>query len=173
MADAIRFRKLLPVAQCAVTAVFGGVGLWQRSQILNRPIWGNQTLWDTTARFHVYPWPLRFAALLNVPALMGGSLLASVGVSWVLPEVVSLALVPLFWFWVGSRLDRRFCQASESATSRTPWVLLIALTLVSLAGALLPFRYLPYGLALWIVAGVVFLWLTRVKREKNPTVIAP
>ena len=33
-------------------------------------------MWDTTARFHVWPWPYKFAFVSNFPAFMAGSLLS-------------------------------------------------------------------------------------------------
>jgi hypothetical protein len=177
MVREIRFRMFLPVVQCALAAIFGGFGLWERSAILNQRIWGNQTLWDTTARFHVWPWPLKFAVIMNMPAFIGGTLLATVGVN--LPEIIpiglSLAVVPLFWFWVGWRFDRRFCKADELPRSGSPWVFMVVFVLLCLGGALLPLGnvgYLPYGAAVWVGAGVALQRLTRVKPGKNPGHIA-
>jgi len=70
MARETRFRTLLPVAQCALAALFGGVGLWQRSVILSRPFFGGEPLWNSTARFHVWPWPYEFAVVSNVPRFL-------------------------------------------------------------------------------------------------------
>ena len=78
MARALRFRIVLPIAECGFAALFGAVGLWQRSAILSRPLFEGQTLWDSMARFHVWPWPYKFAVVSNMPAFMAGSLLASV-----------------------------------------------------------------------------------------------
>jgi hypothetical protein len=105
-----RFSMLLPVAQSVLTAIFGGLGLWQRSMILSRPFLEGQLLWDTTARFHVWPWPYKFAVILSMPAFVGGML-----VSWLvsafglkISEVIQIALffvlVPALWYWVGSRV---------------------------------------------------------------------
>jgi len=107
MAQEAHFRKLLPIAQTLVAAVFGGWGLWLRDSII-----GNSLGWNSTLRFHVWPWPFKFAAILNMPALIAGGL-----VSWPLdslkpglPESVSmlttLLFVPLLWYWVGSCVDR-------------------------------------------------------------------
>src|SRR5712692_164328 len=106
-----QFRVLLPVAQCALAALFGGAGLWQRFAILSRPFLEGQTLWDTTARYHVWPWAYKFAAILNMPAFLAYALL------WVgFPEAVALApsllLVALLWYRVGCRLDRQ-CGAEN------------------------------------------------------------
>jgi hypothetical protein len=72
-----RFRLLLPITQCGLAAIFGGFGLWQRYAILNRPVFfEGQTLWNSTARFHVWPWPYKFAAIANIPAFLLGVLLS-------------------------------------------------------------------------------------------------
>jgi len=151
-----RFRTLLPLSQCALAAVFGAVGLWQRSAILSRPWFSEgQTMWDTTARFHVWPWPYKFAVVSNLPAFLAGSLLLwPLGIVWPkLPEAVeivpTLLFVPFLWYWVGSRLDRRW-----GVTDRAPWFALAVFTLVCLVGAFLPIGYvgfLPYGFGLWVV----------------------
>jgi hypothetical protein len=170
VAGEIRFRKLLPIAQFGLAVLFGGFGLWQRSAILNRRFFGNQTLWNTTARFHVWPWPYKFAAILNMPAFIGGMLL-----SWPLevlspnlPEIIqmgpSLVLVPLLWFWVGARIDRRLSQPDRSPTRKTPWTFLVAFVLICLGGAITPLGYvgyLPYGVAVWIAGGFTLWRLTR------------
>ena len=54
MTVAVKFRPLFPVVQSGLAALFGGWGLWERSAILNRVFTvDGQSLWDTTARFHV------------------------------------------------------------------------------------------------------------------------
>jgi len=154
----LRFRILLPVAQCGLAALFGGIGLWQRSAILSRPFFEGQTLWDSTARFHVWPWPYKFAVVSNMPAFMAGALLTwPIGAAWPqLPESVqiapSLLFVSMLWYWVGSRLDLRW-----SVADKTPWIVLLIFTLVSLVGAFIPIGYvgyLPYGFMVWVVAAL-------------------
>ena len=56
MVAEIRFRAILPVAQCACAALFGGFGLWMRDFVLGQPFFDG-TLWATTAYFHVWPYP--------------------------------------------------------------------------------------------------------------------
>jgi hypothetical protein len=150
-----RFCTLLPIAQCALAAAFGGFGLWRRSTILNQPFFGDQTFWNSTARFHVWPWPYKFAVISNFPAFLLGLLPL-----WLLgfirpriPEyaanVPALFFVLLLWYWVGSRLDRHWRM-----TNKTPWIGVSLFTLISLVGASLPIGnsgYLPYGLAVWLV----------------------
>ena len=160
MARDRRFRLLLPITQCGLAAIFGGFGLWQRYAILNRPVFfEGQTLWNSTARFHVWPWPYKFAAIANIPAFLLGVLLSwPLELTWPsVPEYVAnipaLLFVPLLWYWVGSRLDRRWGVAD-----RAPWIGLFFFMLISLAGAFLPIGYtgyLPYGLAIWLVTAVV------------------
>lgn len=150
-----RFRILLPAAQCGLATLFGGIGLWQRSEILNRTVFGNQPLWNSTAVFHVWPWPYKFAIVSNVPAFLVGTLLLSpIGIAWPeLPESAqiapSLLFVALLWRWVGSRLDRRWRVGDKA-----PWIALFAFTLVCLAGAFLPIGYagfIPYGFVVWVI----------------------
>jgi hypothetical protein len=101
MSPGTLFRKVLQVVQTALAAFFGGWGLWLRNSILRQPFF-DSTLWNSSARFHFWPWPLKLAAILNLPAMFAGVLL-----SWPphylrpgLPEWVSklpvLLLIPLF-----------------------------------------------------------------------------
>jgi len=171
-----RFRVLLPVTQCVMAALFGGVGLWQRSAILSRPFLEGQTLWDTTARFHVWPWPYKFAAVVNMPAFLAGLLLSGpIGNRWVgLPEVAllapSLLFVALLWYWVGAVLDRQ-CDAGNGRSLIKPWVRLLVFTLICAGGALIPGSggYLVFGVLVWglFVLGL-FFGQTR-SRERNFT----
>lgn len=158
----LRFRIVLPILESGIAALFGGIGLWQRSAILSRPsLFLGQTMWDTTARFHVWPWPYKFAAVSNLPALFGGLLLTiPIGLRWpTLPESLQMAPTLLFvwflWYWVGSRLDRRW-----SVKDKTPWIAILIFSLVCLGGALVPLDftgflytgYLPYGFLVWVLA---------------------
>ncbi len=159
MDSKIRFRTVLPVVQCGLAALFGGLGLRQRSAILSRTFWGDQTLWESTARFHVWPWPYKFAVISNLPGVLAG-LLSSwpLGLIWpdmseYVADVPSLFCAAILWYWVGSRLDRRWRLADK-----VPWIALSIFTLVCLTGALLPMGYvgyLPYGLAAWAVTAVL------------------
>ena len=165
MARETRFRTLLPVLQCALAALFGGIGLWQRAVILSHPFIGGEPLWNSTARFHVWPWPYKFAVVLNVPAFFGGALLVwPLGEAWpFLPEAVQAAPLLLFvamlWYWVGSRLDRRW-RISDKA----PWTALFVFTLICLAGLFLPMGYvgyIPYGVVIWLIMGLAISRCTR------------
>src|SRR5215469_8774463 len=69
MTSRVRFRQILPASQVPLAALFGGWGLWQRNQILSHDyLFGIG--WNSTARFHVWPWPYKFAAVTNFPALL-------------------------------------------------------------------------------------------------------
>jgi hypothetical protein len=151
-----RFRTMLPTAQCGLAALFGGFGLWQRCAILSRPFFEGQTLWHSTAQFHVWPWPFKFAVVSNVPAFFAsGLLLWPIGAVWPeLPESVqvvqSLLLVLVLWYWVGSRLDQWW-----SVTDKTPWIGLAVFILVCLVGTFLRIGYtgfIPYGFLVWLSA---------------------
>ena len=153
-----QFRLILPVFQVALAALFGGWGLWQRNRILSHDyLFGIG--WNTTARFHVWPWPYKFAAVSNLPALFAG-LLLTIPIGALRPTLSeatqlapTLVFVQFLWRWVGSRLDQRW-----TVSDRTPWVATFLFMILSLAGALLPMGYtvfLPYGLALWVVTCLV------------------
>jgi hypothetical protein len=158
MARELRFRVILPVAEFGFAALFGCIGLWQRFAILSRPLFEGQTLWNSTARFHVWPWPYKFAVVSNMPAFLAGSILTLPIVAlWPdasesVQNALSLLFVPLLWYWVGSRLDLRW-----SVLDKTPWIALLIFTLVSLVGAFLPtgyVGYLPYGFVFWVVVAL-------------------
>ena len=140
-----KFRVLLPLVQCPLAALFGGLGLWQRSVILSRAgFFEGTTMWDTTARFHVWPWPYRFVVISNFPAHMASTLLLwPVGVVWPrvtesVEAVATLLFVLILWYWVGLRFDRRW-----NLKDKNPWFALSALTLVSIAGAFLRILCIP------------------------------
>jgi hypothetical protein len=97
MARKNQFRVLLPLAQCPLAAFFGGLGLWQRAAILSRPGFGEgSTLWDTTARYHVWPWPFKFAVVTNTPAFLTWAL-----VGW--QPIWMTTLGTTTWFKMASR----------------------------------------------------------------------
>ena len=139
MRKGIRFRMLLPAAQTVLAGLFGGIGLWQRNQILNRPFLGGQTLWESTARFHVWPWSYKFAAISNIPAfIVGGLVLLPINAIWpklpgALDFALSLVFVAMLWYGVGHRLDRTRSRASAdsiSAGTKTSWALLFVSSLL-------------------------------------------
>ena len=155
MKVAVKLRRLLTVVQCAFAALFGGWGLWKRSEILGRVFTADgQTLWDTTARFHVWPWPFKFAVVTNTPAFLCWAL-----VSWPLgdrwpnaPEMAmaapSLLFVALLWLAVGRWIDSHW-----ASSTRVVWGSLLGFTLICAAGASVPSTtfYLAWGVLVWIV----------------------
>lgn len=126
-------------------------------------------MWETTARFHVWPWPYKFAVITNVPAFLAGLLFSwPVETAWPsIPESVeslpSLLLVPILWYWVGSRLDRRW-----DTSDKTPWIALLIFTVVCLIGAFIRTGYtsflFPYGVTIWLIAALV---LGRIRRRSQ------
>jgi hypothetical protein len=165
MASRAQFCRILAASQVTLAALFGGWGLWQRNQILSHDyLFG--TGWNTTARFHVWPWPYKLAAISNLPALFAG-LLLTIPISAVKPtlsEMLQLAptlvFVFLLWLWVGARLDRRW-----SVADRTPWIAILLFMILSTGGAFLPLGYtgyLPYGFGIWVVACLALSRSTRV-----------
>jgi hypothetical protein len=152
-----RFRQVLPASQVALAALFGGWGLWQRNQILSHDyLFGIG--WDTTAKFHLWPWPYKFAAVCNLPALFAGLLLI-IPIGAVRPTLSeamhllpTLGFVVVLWRWVGARLDHRW-----TVTDRMPWIAIFLFMTVSLMGAILPLGYtgfLPYGFVVWVIASL-------------------
>ena len=76
MALGIQFRKLLPITQTVLAAFFGGWGLWLRNEYLSHY---SPFGWNSTERFHVWPWPYKFAVVSNMPALFAGGLISCAG----------------------------------------------------------------------------------------------
>jgi len=67
MASRTRFCWILPLSQVSLAALIGGFGLWQRNKVLSHGyLFG--IVWDTTLRFHVWPWPFICAAGAWVPS---------------------------------------------------------------------------------------------------------
>jgi hypothetical protein len=181
MAEGSQFRKILPVLQTALAVFFGGWGLWVRNSILNLPFWGNSTSWDSTARFHVWPWPLKFASVLNMPAFLAGGLL-----SWPLPalqspglsETVSylpmLLFVPLLWYLVGAWLDQMRGKDKDKSAVKGKWMLLLAFSVICAAGSSIPesvggyVSYFPSGILIWLIAilGMVRSMVSRKRRSR-------
>jgi|SRR5215472_1887672 len=162
MVERIQFCKVLPFSQTVLAIFFGGWGLWTRNSILSRPMWGG-TGWDTTLRFHVWPWPFKFAAILNMPALLAGALL-----SWPLDNLLprfpdwgpTLLLTPLFWYWVGSWTDKHFSSGENGKYKRGRWAMLLLFMGVCTGASSIPrsvggyTNYVLFGIAIWVVAAI-------------------
>jgi hypothetical protein len=168
MTAVVKFRRLLPVVQCGLAALFGGWGLWERSAILNRVFTADgQTLWDTTAQFHVWPWPFKFAVVTNTPAFLCWAL-----ASWPLSDrwprateaamtAPSLLFVAPLWYAVGLWIDRWW-----SSTTQEVWGDLLGFTLICAAGASVPSTtfYLLWGVLVWLIVGCRIAFGTRHRR---------
>jgi hypothetical protein len=151
-----RFRLLTATAAMIIAEGFGAVGLWERNHILSQPFFMGAPLWESTARFHVWPWPYKLAAIWALPAFIGSSIVM-VPIRLLLPalpEAAELlpagAFVLLLWYWVASRLER------YSPAIR--WASLSVFLALSLIGALLPLGYtgwVPYGALMWCVAALL------------------
>lgn len=166
MARAKQFRWTLPFLQTAVALGFGSWGLRLRYSALSQPFFGS-TLWDSTARFHVWPWPLKFAVILNMPAFLIGSALSlmfdffRIETEWV-SYLPSLVLVPAVWCLIGCWLDRWQTQRIEvDGRAHGRWLVPAVVTIVALLGALTSGRYfgsyvtfVPFGVGLWMTLGI-------------------
>lgn len=84
-------------------AVFVGGG--------QRRDWALAARGDSTAAYHVWPWPFTFAVVVNLPALIGSvPVSGGVGMLWdgwneVAEMTQALLFVPVFWYWVGGRME--------------------------------------------------------------------
>jgi hypothetical protein len=69
MPTQLRLRKVLPISQTLLAVAFGGWGSWERVTSINDSWLG----WNSTLRFHVWPWPFKFAVVQNTPAFLADS----------------------------------------------------------------------------------------------------
>jgi hypothetical protein len=154
------FRWLLPIVQTLIAILFGGWGEWQRIQILNHSPFG----FNSTTVYHVWPWWLKFVQVLNTPALFIGEMFGwPINNNWPkLPEYVQLVpvilLVPLLWYGTGLWLDFK-CNAGDFGRNsrKLIWAAIFLFIVFSAVGATLSTygSQLLYGIAVWIVIGVV------------------
>jgi hypothetical protein len=76
------------------------------------------TLKDTTALYHIWPWPLKLAIVFNLPAVIGGEVLgtpfraSSTTVGVILAAGITLFFVIALWLAVGHRLEIDRSQGS-------------------------------------------------------------
>jgi hypothetical protein len=109
MAAEIRFRVILPVAEGLSATLFGGFRLWERSAFLCRPVFGNETLWNSSVAAHYWPWTYKFIAVLNFPALLAGLLLGwPIGRSGQVCLSLRCWFIVLLWFRIGCWFDHRW-----------------------------------------------------------------
>jgi hypothetical protein len=129
MTRTIQFRKALPVVHTVFALFFGGTGLFLRNALLNRPFLSNPAVYEPTLRSFIWPWPLKFAAILDMPAVLAGMLLSSAldQIDQLRPALPAwtcvlsmLIFVPLLWFAVGAWLDRTL-RASQIKSPDTAW----------------------------------------------------
>jgi len=168
----LRFRMWVAVWATAIAEGFGAVGLWQRNHVLSQPLFLGQTLWESTARFHVWRWPFKGGAIWAFPAFRGGSIVMMpvnllIGT---LPEAAELlpvgALSLLLWYCVAARLER-YSPAIRLAS-------LGVFLALSLTGALLPIGYTGwflFGVLAWCVA-TLMLRGSRHNVKANPGPLA-
>jgi len=172
MLQRAQFSRMLPIGQTILAVLFGGWGLWIRNSVLSQRFF-KSTLWNTTAAFHVWPWPFKFAAVQNMPAFLIGLLL-----SWPLgasrpgrPEWISmlpaLFLVPLLWLSIGYWLDQERGADKYRSSAKPQWILLAVFTAISVAASSIPeswggyVSYLPMGILVWAIFGFVAFAVSR------------
>jgi hypothetical protein len=175
-----QFSRILPIAETFLSLLFGGWGLWIRNSFLSQRFL-NSTLWNTTASFHVWPWPFKFAVVQNVPAFVIGLL-----ISWPvdrfrpgLPEWISilpaLLFVPLLWYSIGSWLDQRRSADNKRNSVSRKWIPLAVFTAICAAASSIPesiggyVSYLPIGILVWITFGIAALADSRKRKSRITT----
>jgi hypothetical protein len=131
-------------------------------------------MWDTTAPLHVWPWPYKFAVILNMPAAFAGMFFSAMVFSdfasrygrvatEAVGGIVSLLLTLPLWYWIGLRFDRTCGTKSSGYLSF--WVFLSSMIILSFSGALYlgPIDYLLYGCGVWVLAAIAIAALTRAR----------
>lgn len=178
MSQPPQFRRALPVLQTSIAILFGGWGLWIRNSVLSRPFWGSDG-WHSTARFHVWPWPFKFAAILNLPALLAGALLSwpldylRAGLPEWVANIPALVLIPLFWYWLGSWADGQAVTGNNGSSSPWQWILLLLFIFVCAAASSMSSyvggyaSYLEFGIAIWVLVAVGLTVLTVSRKHKS------
>ena len=154
-----QFSRMLPLLQTALAISFGGWGLWLRNSILSRPFFGTSTGWDSTMRFHVWPWPLKFAVILNMPAFLAGALLTLPldflwprSAAWV-SALLTLFVIAFIWYRVG-------LWADKNLSARGRWILLPLFILVCAAASSTSehvggyTNFLLFGIAIWALVSI-------------------
>lgn len=184
----ISWRKTLPIAQFAAYILLIWYGCWYR------PTWQHwlQKWVSPSSESAFYPsWidgiepvPEQVADGINFPAVIAATLtilpfddLLHNGASKELAmHVVTAMYVPLLWFLIGKRLDRRTTIKANLVSKRMRALSVVAMVGLLLAGILMPWafsegqRYAMSGLALfWIIGGIVAIrWQLCQPREHTP-----
>ena len=160
----IRFRAILPLAQCVAAIMFGGFGLWERHFILDQPV-GNGTWWESSARFHIWPWPYKFIAVTDFPALLAGLLFGWPINAWwpSLSEYTMLAFclpfIALLWFGIGRWFDRKWNWIDGPPSRKPLWILLLFTSVCAIGASVYidsPVDYLLSGAVIWTTVGLAF-----------------
>jgi len=184
MSQETQFRKVLPVLLTSSTVIFGGWGLWVRNSIRSQPFL-DSTLWNSATRFHVWPWPMKFATILNLPPTLAGVLLSwpldylRPGLSEWLSSLPVLLLTPLFWFWLSIWADRHSAFGNTKDPKRWLWVLLLLFIFVSAAACSISgyvrghTSYIEFGVGIWL--GLAASWMVAVasRRLKSNVALPP
>jgi hypothetical protein len=150
------------------------------SQLYSEPtIFEHSTLWNSTARFHVWPWQLEFAAILNMPALLASVILAWPldyvwpGLSKWVSDLFVLLLIPLFWYWLGSWADKCVHPENRRNLERRRWILLLVFIVVcavasSISGYVGGYTsYVLFGIAIWLVVDIGVRISTTSRKRKS------
>lgn len=173
-----QFRTILPFLSVALALIFGGEGLRIRNSILGQRFFENSTLWNSTARFHVWPWPFKFAVVQNMPAFLIGSIIVRPVDTFRpgLPEWISmlpaLLFVPLLWYSIGFWLDQRRNADNNANSVNRQWILLAVFTAICAAASSIPesiggyLSYLPMGILVWITFGIAALANSRKHKSR-------
>jgi hypothetical protein len=129
----------------------------------------------------VWPWPYKFAVVLNMPAFLIGLLL-----SWPLdalrpgfPESVSLLpallFIPLLWYLAGLWLDKRSSAGQNKRARNRDWVMLLLFIAVCAAVASIPssvsgyLNYLESGAVMWVTVAVGLTASATIRKYKSTT----
>ena len=162
MSQPLQFRRVLPVLQTCMAIFFGGWGLWLRNSILSQPFFGS-TGWNSTARFHVWPWQFKFAAILNFPAVLAGVLLSlpldflRPGLPEWIANIPALLLIPFLWYLLGSRMDKYGSSRNNGRNFRWQWMWLFLFIFICAAASSISgyvggyTSYLGFGIAIWVI----------------------
>ena len=96
-----------------------------------------------------------------------------------LPESVSylpvLLLIPLLWYLVGLRLDKRSSASRNKSARKAKWVLLLLFVAVCAAAASIPssvwgyINYLYFGAVIWMIAAIGTTASAALRKYKSKT----